>query len=192
MNMSKNTIILLSILAVILIFFGSFIGTYNNLQALDESVTSNWAQVENQLQRRNDLIPNLVNTVKGYAAHEKSIFTEVAEARAKLAGAVSSKDVKGVERANTQFNGALSRLLAIAENYPQLKADQNFIALQDEIAGTENRLAVARMDYNNSVQTLNSTIRKFPAAIIANLSGIKAREYFKIEEQTKEVPQVKF
>ncbi len=192
MNMSKNTIILLSVLAVVFIFFGSLIGTYNNLQALDEAVTSNWAQVENQLQRRNDLIPNLVNTVKGYAAHEKGIFTEVAEARAKLSGAVSNKDVKGVESANKQFNGALSRLLAIAENYPQLKADQNFIALQDEIAGTENRLAVARMDYNNSVQTLNSTIRKFPASIIANMSGIKAREYFKIEEQTKEVPQVKF
>lgn len=190
--MSKNTIILLSVLAVILIFFGSLIGTYNNLQFLDESVTSNWAQVENQLQRRNDLIPNLVNTVKGYASHEKSIFTEVAEARAKLAGAVSKKDVKGVEQANAQFSGALSRLLAISENYPQLKADQNFIALQDEIAGTENRLAVARMDYNNSVQTLNTTIRKFPAAIIAKMSGINARDYFKVEEQTKEVPQVKF
>ena len=190
--MSKNTIILLSIVGVLLILFGSFIGTYNKLQVLDESVTSNWAQVENQLQRRNDLIPNLVNTVKGYASHEKNIFTDVAEARAKLAGAVSSKDVKSVERANAQFSGALSRLLAIAENYPQLKANQNFLALQDEIAGTENRLAVARMDYNNSVKTLNATIRKFPEAIIANIAGINAREYFQIEEKTKEVPQVKF
>lgn len=190
--MTKNTIILLSVLAVVLIFFGSLIGSYNNLQVLDESVTSNWAQVENQLQRRSDLIPNLVNTVKGYASHEKSIFVEVAEARAKLAGAVAKKDVKGVEQANTQFSGALSRLIAISENYPQLKANQNFIALQDEIAGTENRLAVARMDYNNSVQILNTTIRTFPSSIIAGISGIKAREYFKVQEKAKAVPLVKF
>jgi len=190
--MNKSLIIGLSIAAVVLILFGSLIGSYNNLQMMDESVTSNWAQVENQLQRRSDLIPNLVNTVKGYAGHEKSIFVDVAEARAKLSGAVQSKNVKGVEQANTQFSGALSRLLAISENYPQLKADQNFIALQDEIAGTENRLAVARKDYNDSVQILNTTIRTFPAAIIANLSGIKARDYFRVQETAKEVPQVKF
>jgi len=190
--MNKGQIILLSLGLVVFIFISSIIGAYNNLQMLDESVTSNWAQVENQLQRRSDLIPNLVNTVKGYAGHEKSIFVDVAEARAKLSGAVQNKDVKGVAQANTQFNGALSRLLAISENYPQLKANENFIALQDEIAGTENRLAVARKDYNDSVQILNAKIRTFPAAIIATMSGIKAREYFQIEEGTKEVPQVKF
>ena len=190
--MNKGLIVGLSVALVVFIFIGSIIGSYNNLQMLDESVSSNWAQVENQLQRRSDLIPNLVNTVKGYAGHEKSIFVEVAEARAKLSGAVQNKDVKGVTQANTQFNCALSRLLAISENYPQLKADQNFIALQDEIAGTENRLAVARKDYNDSVQSLNAKIRTFPAAVIANMSGIKAREYFQIEAGTKEVPQVKF
>lgn len=190
--MNKGLIIGLSILAVILVIFGSFIGSYNQLQQLDETVNSNWAQVENQLQRRSDLIPNLVNTVKGYASHEKSIFTDIAEARAKLSGAVQSKDVKSVNQANAQFNGALSRLLAIAENYPNLKANENFIALQDEISGTENRLAVARRDYNESVKTINATIRTFPMSIIAGMSGIKSREYFQIEESKKEAPQVKF
>lgn len=190
--MKKGLIIALSIIAVIVIVFGSFIGAYNQLQRLDESVNSSWAQIENQLQRRSDLIPNLVNTVKGYASHEKSIFTEIAEARAKLSGAVQSKDVKSVNQANAQFNGALSRLLAIAENYPNLKANENFIALQDEIAGTENRLAVARRDYNESVKTINATIRTFPMSIIAGMSGIKAREYFQIEESAKTAPQVKF
>lgn len=190
--MNKGLIIGLSILAVILIIGGSLIGSYNRLQNLDETVNSNWAQIENQLQRRSDLIPNLVNTVKGYATHEKTIFTDIAEARAKLSGAVQSKDVKGVNQANAQFNGALSRLLAIAENYPDLKANQNFIALQDEIAGTENRLAVARKDYNDSVKDINAIIRTFPMSIVAGLAGIKSREYFQVEETAKAAPQVKF
>ena len=190
--MNKGLIIGLSILAIVFIIGGSIIGSYNGLQVLDETVSSNWAQVENQLQRRSDLIPNLVNTVKGYASHEKSIFTDIAEARAKLSGAVQNKDVKGVTQANAQFNGALSRLLAISENYPDLKANQNFIALQDEIAGTENRLAVARKDYNDSVKIINATIRTFPTSIIAGVSGIKSREYFQVEDSKKEVPQVKF
>lgn len=190
--MNKGLIIALSILAVIVIIGGSFIGAYNNLQQLDETVNSNWAQVENQLQRRSDLIPNLVNTVKGYASHEKGVFTEIADARAKLSGAVQSKNVKGVSQANGEFSGALSRLLAIAENYPNLKANENFTALQDELAGTENRLAVARMDYNDSVKTINATIRTFPTSIIAGMSGIKSREYFQVEESKKEAPQVNF
>ena len=190
--MKKGLIIGLSVLAVIVIIFGSLIGRYNELQQLDESVNSNWAQVENQLQRRSDLIPNLVNTVKGYATHEKSIFTDIAEARAKLSGAVQGKDVKGVTQANTELNGALSRLLAISENYPDLKANQNFIALQDEIAGTENRLAVARKDYNDSVKVINATVRTFPMSIIASISGIKSREYFQVEATATEVPKVKF
>ncbi|MFA7658474.1 MAG: LemA family protein [Candidatus Gastranaerophilaceae bacterium] len=189
---NKGLIIGLSILAIVLIIGGSLIGSYNKLQQLDEAVNSNWAQIENQLQRRSDLIPNLVNTVKGYASHEKTIFTDIAEARAKLSGAVQSKNVKGVNQANAQFNGALSRLLAIAENYPDLKANQNFIALQDEIAGTENRLAVARKDYNDSVKDINAIIRTFPMSIIAGMSGIKSREYFQVEETAKKVPQVKF
>lgn len=192
--MSKKTLLItLGVIAVIIIgTIGSFIGTYNQLQQLDETVNSQWAQVENQLQRRSDLIPNLVNTVKGYASHEKSIFVGVADARAKLSGAVKSGDMKSVNKANAEFGGSLSRLLAIAENYPQLKADQNFIALQDEIAGTENRLAVARRDYNESVKSINAIIRTFPTSIIASMSGVKSREYFQVEEAKTAVPDVKF
>lgn len=190
---NKSLWITLGVIAVIIFsLISGFIGTYNRLQTLDETVNSQWAQVENQLQRRSDLIPNLVNTVKGYAAHEKSIFIGIADARAQLAGAVKKGDIKGINQANTQFNGALSRLLAIAENYPQLKADQNFMALQDELTGTENRLAVARKDYNESVKTINSIIRTFPTSIIASMSGVKAREYFQVEEGKTAVPDVKF
>ena len=184
--MNKGLIALLVVGLAIFLSASSFFGTYNNLQLLDESVNSKWAQVENQLQRRSDLIPNLVNTVKGYASHEKDIFIGIADARSKLAGAVQKGDIKGVNQANTQFNGALSRLLAIAENYPQLKADQNFMALQDEIAGTENRLAVARKDYNDSVRQINGTIRTFPTNIIAGMAGVKEREYFQVEESAQQ------
>lgn len=189
---NKGLIIAGVILLLIIGFIGSFIGTYNRLQVLDETVTSQWAQVENQLQRRSDLIPNLVSTVKGYAAHEKSIFIGIADARAQLSGAVKKGDMKGINKATGDFNGALSRLLAIAENYPQLKADQNFLALQDELTGTENRLAVARRDYNESVKTINALIRTFPTNIIAGMANIKSREYFEVEEGKKEVPNVKF
>lgn len=191
--MKNKWLITLGIIAVLFLFvFGSFFGTYNKLQTLDESVNSNWAQVENLLQRRGDLIPNLVNTVKGYATHEKTVFISIAEARAKLSGAVQTHDVKSVNKANTEFTGALSRLLMVVENYPQLKADKSFTALQDELAGTENRIAVARRDYNGSVQTLNTTVRIFPTNVIAGMTGIKSREYFQVEESKKEVPQVKF
>jgi len=190
---NKGLLITLGVILLLIVAtIGSFIGTYNQLQQLDETVNSQWAQVENQLQRRSDLIPNLVNTVKGYASHEKSIFIGVADARAKLSGAVKSGDMKSVNKANAEFSGSLSRLLAIAENYPQLKADQNFIALQDEIAGTENRLAVARKDYNDSVKTINAIIRTFPTSIIASVSGVKSREYFQVEEGKTAVPDVKF
>ena len=191
--MKNKGLIIGAVIAIFIIsVIGSFISTFNSLQVLDETVNSQWAQVENQLQRRSDLIPNLVNTVKGYAGHEKSIFIGVADARASLAGAVKKGDVKGVNKANAEFSGSLSRLLAIAENYPQLKADQNFIALQDEIAGTENRLAVARKDYNESVKSINAIIRTFPTSVIAGFANVKSREYFEVEEGKTEVPEVKF
>ncbi len=191
--MSKNGWIILGVILLLVVsIIGYFVNTFNSLQVLDETVNSQWAQVENQLQRRSDLIPNLVSTVKGYAAHERGIFTEVAQARAKLAGAVKTGNVKGVNEANAGMNSALSRLLAIAENYPQLKANENFIALQDEIAGTENRIAVARKDYNESVKSINAMIRMFPTNIIAAMAGVKSREYFQVEEGKTEVPQVKF
>lgn len=180
---------------VILIILGIasfFVGTYNRLQVMDEAVSANWAQVENQLKRRNDLIPNLVNTVKGYATHENEIFTNIAEARAKLSGAMGANDVKAVQRGNNELNSALGRLLVVVENYPNLKADKSFIGLQDELAGTENRLTVARRDYNESVKSINAMIRTFPTSLVAGLTGIKQREYFEISEAEKEAPKVEF
>ena len=191
--MHRNVWIILGIIAILAVMiFSSFIGSYNSLQIMDEQINGQWAQVEIQLKRRNDLIPNLVETVKGYAAHEKAVFTNIAEARSKLSGAMNSNDVKAIQNSNNELTGALSRLLLVVERYPQLKADKSFTALQDELAGTENRLAVARMDYNESVKALNSKIRTFPTSIVAAISGIKSREYFEISEAEKAVPQVKF
>lgn len=180
------------VLLLIVLAVGMFVGVYNRLQTMDENINSNWAQVENQLKRRNDLIPNLVNTVKGYATHENEIFTNIANARAKLSGAMGSNNVKQVQQSYDELNTALSRLLVIVENYPNLKADKVFIGLQDELAGTENRLAVARKDYNDSVRTLNAEIRRFPVSIVANIANIRARDYFEITETEKAVPEVKF
>ncbi len=184
--------ILLGILAVILAIGSVFAGTYNRLQVMDENVSANWAQVENQLKRRNDLIPNFVNTVKGYATHEKEVFTNIAEARSKLAGSINSKDVKAVQQSTGELNSALSRLLLVVERYPELKADRSFVALQDELAGTENRIATARRDYNESVKSINSVIRTFPTSIVAMVSGIKQRDYFEITETEKQAPKVEF
>lgn len=190
----KNVgLIVLGVIIVgIIAIAGYFIGTYNKLQVMDEQVTANWAQVENQLKRRSDLIPNLVSTVKGYAKHESEVFTNIADARSKLAGAMNSKDVKGVQQSTNEFNSALSRLLMVVENYPNLKADKSFIALQDELAGTENRLAVARRDYNESVKSINALVRTFPTAIVASMAGIKQREYFEVSEAEKQTPKVEF
>ena len=177
-------------LIVIIAILGLFaFSTYNGLVTSEEAVTSAWSQVENQLQRRLELIPNLVNTVKGYAAHEEAVFTEVTRAREKLIGAGSVADMA---EANQELSGALSRLLAIAENYPQLKADANFRQLADELAGTENRIAVARMDYNNAVQTFNTKIRRFPTVIFANMFGFERKEYFQAEEGASQAPVVDF
>ena len=191
--MKKTVWIVLGIVALLVIMIaGTFIGTYNKLQLMDENVNAKWAQVENQLKRRNDLIPNLVATVKGYAAHEKEVFTNIADARSKLSGAMNNNDVKAIQKSNNELTGALSRLLLIVERYPDLKADKQFINLQDELAVTENRLSVARKDYNESVQTINATTRTFPTSIVAAMSGIKAREYFEIDEAEKKAPEVKF
>ena len=191
--MKKTGWIVLGVIALLVIMFaGAFIGAYNNLQLMDENVNAKWAQVENQLKRRNDLIPNLVATVKGYASHEKEVFTNIADARSKLGGAMNKNDVKAIQQSNNELTGALSRLLLIVERYPELKADKQFINLQDELAGTENRLSVARKDYNESVQAINAKIRTFPASVVAAISGIKAREYFEIDESEKKAPEVKF
>lgn len=180
---------LMIIIAVVVIFAGIIISGYNSLVSMNENINGQWSQVENQLQRRNDLIPNLVNTVKGYAAHESDVFKSVADARAKLGGA---KTVAETSQANGELSSALSRLLMIAENYPDLKANTNFLQLQDELAGTENRIAVARRDYNGAVQGFNAKIKSFPTVLYAGMFGFNARDYFKADESAKTVPQVKF
>ncbi len=144
---------------------------YNTIQTYDEQVNAAAAQIKVQLQRRADLIPNLVETVKGYAKHEETVFSEVAAARAKLAGAVQSGNLQQMAEANAALNAPLGRLLAIAESYPQLKASENFRALQDQLEGTENRIAVARQDYNEAVNRYNAYIRRFPQVLTANTSG---------------------
>ncbi len=165
---------------------------YNTIQSMDETAAASKQQIEVQLQRRADLIPNLVETVKGYAKQEETIFTAVAEARAGLIGAVQGGNVGQMATANDAMTGALGRLLAISEAYPALKSDQNFLRLQDELAGTENRIAVARTDYNNAVRDYNAYIRRFPAVLTAKVTGAKSREYFEAAASAAGVPAVKF
>lgn len=165
---------------------------YNRIQTLDETASSAKQQIEVQLQRRADLVPNLVNTVKGYAAHEETIFTQVAEARSKLSGAVRSGDPAQQVAADAQLTGALGRLLAISENYPNLKADQQFLRLQDELSGTENRIAVSRSDYNAAVRDYNTYIRGFPQAMTAKVTGASARPYYDAPPGSDATPTVDF
>ena len=155
---------------------------YNNIQTYDERASAAQGTIETQLQRRADLIPNLVQTVKGYAQHEESIFKEVADARSRLLGAKQSGDPEAMANANAQMSGAIGRLLAISEAYPTLKADANFRQLQDELTGTENRIAVARNDYNEAVKEYNTYIRQFPTALTAKVTGAKPRKYFEVTD----------
>ena len=178
------------VVVLILVIAGmSLAGIYNRLVAQDQQVKAAWAQVQNVLQRRADLIPNLVETVKGYAAHEKEVFENVAEARSRLAGATSPREAAA---ANAGLTSALGRLLAIAENYPALKANENFMRLQDELAGTENRIAVERMRYNEAVQAFNTSIKRFPTNFLARMLGFSEKEYFEAEPGAQEAPKVKF
>lgn len=165
---------------------------YNTIQTLDEQVNAAESQIKVQLQRRADLIPNLVETVKGFAQQEQTIFTALAEARARLAGAVQGGDVTQMAEANQQLNSALGRLLAIVENYPQLRSNENFRALQDQLEGTENRIAVARQDYNEVVNRYNAYIRRFPQVITAKILGKGARDYFELTPGAAEPPRVDF
>ena len=166
---------------------------YNKIQTLDEQANAAQGQIEVQLQRRADLIPNLVETVKGFAKQELAVFGEVARARGGLLGAVQSKDPEQMANASATFNGALGRLLAVSEAYPQLKSDQGFLRLQDELSGTENRVAVSRTDYNGAVQQYNAYIRQFPAVLMAKLTGAKERKYFQVTNAAnREAPQVEF
>lgn len=188
-NMKKILTPLIIIGFVIVIIGVTMIGPYNKLVGMDEDTNTALSNIDNQLQRRVDLIPNLVNTVKGYAKHEEDVFKQVSDARSKLAGASTPKEKA---EANGEVNSALSRLLAISENYPDLKADKQFTGLRDELAGTENRIAVARNDYNTSVNKYNQAIRHFPTTIVAKLFGFDKKEYFKAESGADKAPKVDF
>jgi LemA protein len=184
---------LLIVVAVVvlvgIIAIGSLVGGYNNLVQLDTQVDNSWAQVENQLQRRNDLVPNLVETVKGITEQEREVFGAIADARARMAGAKSQQEVMGAAR---MMDGALGRLFVVVENYPQLRSSENFMRLQDELAGTENRIATERRRYNESVRSYNATIRTFPTMLYAGAFGFEGREFFEATEGAEQVPEVRF
>jgi len=187
---SKSLLILLVIIAVVVVGLYSYLKrTYNDLVSLDEGVKASWAQVENQLQRRVDLIPNYVETVKGYAEHEKDVFLKVTEARARATGAVTIPEKIA---ANKELASALGRLLVVVERYPDLKANQNFIRLQDELAGTENRIAVERRRYNEVVRGYNIRVRSFPTNLLAGMFGFEKAAFFEAPEGAKEPPKVRF
>ena len=180
----------LAALGVIVLILGVWgVSQYNKVVTLNEQIDNAWAQVQNVLQRRADLIPNLVETVKGYAAHEREVFEQVAAARARLAGAASPAEAAA---ANAGLTSALSRLLAIAEAYPDLKASANFIRLQDELAGTENRIANERRIYNEMVRAYNTAIKRFPLNLLAGFFSYKEREYFEAAPGAQDAPKVKF
>ncbi len=187
--MKKGWIILGVILLVVLITGGSCVGRYNGFVRTNEQIDASWAQVENVLQRRADLIPNLVATVRGFAEQEKGIFEEVANARSRLMGASSPASAAA---ANAGLTLGLGRLLAISEAYPELKSNENFIRLQDELAGSENRIAVERRRYNDAVRVFNTDVRQFPNHLMAGMFGFGDREYFEAEEGAQEVPVVEF
>jgi LemA protein len=186
--MQNNKGLFITLGIILLLVFG-YIYYYNSFINLEEEINGRWAEIENNLQRRADLIPNLVATVKGYASHEEEIFTEIAQARSRLLGA---QGVADTVQASAAMESALGRLLAIVEAYPQLKADRSFLGLQDELAGTENRLSVARLRYNEAVKAYNARIRRLPARIVAGMMGLEAKEYFQIEEAARELPKVEF
>jgi LemA protein len=191
--MSKKLKTILIIIGVILLvgfmMFGKIIAEYNRVIAMDENVKGKWAQVENQLKRRYDLIPNLVEAVKGYAKHEKELFENIAQARTQY---FQAKDVKNKIKASNQLEGVLSRLLLLQERYPVLKANESFLKLQDSLEGTENRIAVERKRYNESVQILNTYIRTFFGRFYAMFAGVSKAEYYEVPEAEKAVPKVKF
>jgi LemA protein len=196
--MNRSTIILLSVLGgfVLILLWG--VGAYNRLVGLSESTESQWANVQSAYQRRADLIPNLVSTVKGYADFEKSTLTDVIEARSKATSVQISADnltpekVAEFQKAQGELKGALSRLLVSVERYPDLKANQNFLALQSQLEGTENRINVERDRFNEQVRTYNSAVKRIPTSLVAAVGGFEARGYFEAEAEAQDAPEVSF
>ena len=190
MNTKTLILLILGVIAVIALLFGGwFLLTYNGLIAAEESVDAQWAQVESQYQRRADLIPNLVETVKGFASQEEEIFTEVTKYRSQWSAATTQEEKIEAARG---MDSSLSRLLVTVENYPQLKSNENFLALQSQLEGTENRIAVERMRYNEKVRDYNIRIKRMPAVIIANMFGFDEKLYFEADVGAEEVPGVSF
>ncbi len=187
MKMTRRTLLQVAVLAMAALPLTGC--SYNKFVSQEEAIKAQWAQVQNQLQRRNDLIPNLVETVKGYAQHEESVYKDIADARSQLLNAKTPEE--SIAAANRQTS-ALGRLLAVVENYPQLKANEQFNRLMDELAGTENRLAVERMRYNERVQEYNTSRRQFPANLTAKMFGFKEYPFFEAPAEAKQVPKVNF
>ena len=188
--MSKGLIVVIVLVVIALLIFGQYVGARNTLVTKNEAVKSAWSQVDVVLQRRADLIPNLVETVKGIAQQEQTVFGDIAKARSAL---LSAGTPQGKIAANQQLDGALGRLLAIAENYPQLKSNENFLRLQDELAGTENRIAVERKRYNDTLQDYNTYVQQFPTSLFAGWAGFKPNDaYFAATEGSRQVPKVNF
>ena len=199
-KISKGLVALIVVIVCVLGIFSFYKNTYNSLVSLDEDVSASWAEVQNQYQRRLDLIPNLVSTVKGYAKHESEVFTQVSEARSKAGGQINISDevlndpeaFARYQQIQDNLGASLQRLLMVTEQYPELKADQNFLALQDQLEGTENRITVARNRYNDTAKGYNKRVRQFPASIIANMSGFKTRPYFTASAEAQSAPKVEF
>ena len=198
--MNKKYFTISIIAAAVVLLCGITYSSYNKLVLLDEETSSAWSQVENQYQRRYDLIPNLVNTVKGYAKHEESVLRELTEARSKAGGVISvdssilddPEKMAEFQKVQNELGASLQRLLAVTENYPELKANQNFLALQDELEGTENRISVERKRFNDSVKAYNSTMRRFPMNLLAGMFGFEKKNYFAAEAAAAKAPEVQF
>ena len=196
--MKKSWIIIGVIVLVVIIFYAMFKGTYNNMVTKSESVDAQWSQVENVYQRRADLIPNLVNTVKGYASHEKETLEGVVEARAKAtsvnidANNLNPQSLQAFQKAQDGLSGALSKLMVVVEKYPDLKANQNFLDLQAQLEGTENRIAVERKKFNETVRVYNTYIKTFPNNMLSGMFGFTSKPYFKAQQGSEKAPEVKF
>lgn len=187
--MKKGTMILLGVILVVIILVAGVIGKYNSIVSKEESVDTAYSNIDTQLERRADLIPNLVNTVKGYMEHEESVINDITTARENL---LKASNVDELSEASANLDNAINALMVVVENYPDLKANENFVALQDELSGTENRIATARRDYNDAVKDYNTEIKKFPANIIAGMFNFEKRDYFEVSEGKTEVPEVNF
>lgn len=196
--MKKSTVVLLAVIAVVLVLFFWIKGAYNGMVTMDEGVKTAWSQVENVYQRRADLIPNLVATVKGYAEHESATLEGVVEARSKATGVnvdpenLTPEKLAEFQQAQGELSAALGRLLVIQENYPDLKANANFMALQQQLEGSENRIAVERRKFNDAARAYNTAIRKFPSNIIAGMFGFGSKPYFEADESASQAPKVEF